>query len=190
MFLIGSCFYLRILTFFLVWRLSYFERRDDRHDSSCDDLLPGQYKCQSPTIDPATQSAAECTKDHTVKVNCSTAPNLTCLADDGKTSVSTFKRSVPCRFTNGHSYDTALLLSVFLGMFGIDRFYLGYPAIGLLKFCTLGFFFLFQLVDIILIASQIVGPADGSDYIVDYYGPGLIHITQDNSTVYKPQNFS
>jgi TM2 domain-containing membrane protein YozV len=69
-------------------------------------------------------------------------------------------------FRNGYSFETALLLSIFLGMFGVDRFYLGYPAIGLAKFCTLGFMFLGQLIDIVLIATQVVGPADGSAYVI------------------------
>lgn len=58
-------------------------------------------------------------------------------------------------FRNGYSLEIALLLSVFLGMFGLDRFYLGYPGIGLAKLCTLGFMFLGQLLDIILIAAQV-----------------------------------
>ena len=41
-------------------------------------------------------------------------------------------------------------------MFGADRFYLGYPALGLIKFSTLGFFFLGQLIDVILIATQVI----------------------------------
>lgn len=67
-------------------------------------------------------------------------------------------------------------------MFGIDRFYLGYPAIGLAKFFTLGFMFLGQLVDIILIATQVVGPADGSHYVIPYYGPAVEVIRSDNTT--------
>jgi hypothetical protein len=35
-----------------------------------------------------------------------------------------------------------------------------------LKFSTLGFFFLGHLLDIVLIASQVVGPADGSHYVI------------------------
>jgi len=45
-------------------------------------------------------------------------------------------------FRNGYSFETSLLLSIFLGMFGADRFYLGYPAIGLFKMCTLGCMFI------------------------------------------------
>ena len=36
------------------------------------------------------------------------------------------------------------------------RFYLGYPAIGLLKFSTLGFFFIGHLVSTLLIVMMIV----------------------------------
>lgn len=87
-----------------------------------------------------------------------------------------------CHFRNGYSFETTLLLSVFLGMFGVDRFYLGYPALGLAKFCTLGFMFLGQLIDIILIATQVVGPADGSSYVMPYYGPQLEIIRSNNWT--------
>ncbi len=97
-----------------------------------------------------------------------------------------FRKKVDCKWTNGHSFSIALLLSVFLGMFGVDRFYLGYPALGLLKLCTLGFMFLGQLLDILLIALQIVGPSDGSYYVIDYYGPGLTLLKQDNMTFTKP----
>lgn len=120
-------------------------------------------------------------------------------------------------------------------MFGIDRFYLGYPAIGhfmyyiivllvhvlleifmhlpfslrnaydkldrldfymyeqkniqmslhflfflgLLKLCTVGFFFIGQLVDFLLIVVQAVGPSDQSGYYGAFYGPLLL---QANTT--------
>lgn len=40
---------------------------------------------------------------------------------------------VECSFTTGKSWSTALLLSVTLGGFGADRFYLGYWREGLGK---------------------------------------------------------
>ncbi|XP_074611624.1 TM2 domain-containing protein 1-like [Acropora palmata] len=151
--------------------------------SKCDNLLLGQYFCPDPDIDASTQAAVGCTVNHTVEVKCQAAA----VGKDGENITACIK-NVSCQYTNGHSYETALLLSVFLGMFGIDRFYLGYPAIGLLKFCTLGFFFVFHLVDIVLIATQVVGPADGSSYIIDYYGPRLTHISKNMFTYYKPED--
>ena len=122
-------------------------------------------------------------------------------------------------------FETALALSVFFGMFGFDRFvlwaclilrfYLGYPAIGLAKMCTLGFLFVgqvqfmlslhpwhtsrqharahvplcsvvvgsdAQLVDIVMIALQIVGPADGTSYRMPYYGPRAARAASDADT--------
>jgi hypothetical protein len=44
-----------------------------------------------------------------------------------------------------------------------------------------------QLVDIILIATQTVGPADGSHYIINYFGARLIKYELDNDTYRMPQ---
>ena len=104
-----------------------------------------------------------------------------------ETKTKYFTRDIDCKWTNGYHFDTALMLSIFLGMFGVDRFYLGHPAIGLLKFSTLGFFFLGHLLDIILIASQIVGPADGSNYVIDYFGAGLEIIQSNDETAKRRQ---
>ena len=153
---------------------------------NCSDLLLGQYQCWPPAVDAETQQPIGCTPNNTALVNCTLIPGLKCLSTDSQH----FQMPIQCRHTNGYSYETALLLSVFLGMFGADRFYLGYPALGLLKFCTLGFLFLGQLIDIILIAMQIVVPADGSYYVIKYFGPKLEIVAYNDRTdiIYKEYN--
>jgi TM2 domain-containing membrane protein YozV len=60
------------------------------------------------------------------------------------------------------SYVTALLLSIFLGGLGIDRFYLGYTGLGVAKLLTCGGLGIWSLVDLIMIATRKVPAADGS----------------------------
>lgn len=149
----------------------------------CAKLRMGQYWCPKPIIDNVTQQPMGCIFNNTAKVNCILSDGLIC----NNTNQTTFEKEISCKYTDGKSFETALLLSIFLGTFGIDRFYLGYPAIGLLKLCTLGFMFLGQLTDIILIATQVVGPADGSNYIISYFGPGITVLEMNNETYKLPQ---
>jgi TM2 domain-containing membrane protein YozV len=59
------------------------------------------------------------------------------------------------------SYSTALILSILLGGLGIDRFYLGYTGLGILKLLTGGGFGIWWLVDLILIATRNLKDKDG-----------------------------
>ena len=58
---------------------------------------------------------------------------------------------------------TALLLSIFLGELGVDRFYLGYVGLGILKLLTGGGFGVWWLIDIILIATGSLKTEDGRE---------------------------
>ena len=55
----------------------------------------------------------------------------------------------------------ALLLSIFLGQLGVDRFYLGYIGTGILKLITFGGCGIWWLVDVILIATKNMKDANG-----------------------------
>lgn len=149
----------------------------------CEDLQVGQYNC-SAGIDEETQEIKNCTKKGTALVSCTIVPGLKCDSPTAEQNGTEFFKEVPCVYTNGKSYRTAVLLSIFLGMLGVDRFYLGYYAIGLLKFCTMGLLFVGQFVDFILIATQVVGPADGSSYVMDYYAPRFSRMWVNNETYF------
>ncbi|CAG7835268.1 unnamed protein product [Allacma fusca] len=93
------------------------------------------------------------------KANCTVLPNVLCLGN------RSFSRNLPCNWKNGYRWSTAFLLSVTLGGFGADRFYLGRWQEGIGKLFSFGGLGLWTIVDIILIGVRYLGPADGSLFV-------------------------
>ncbi|MEO0075278.1 MAG: TM2 domain-containing protein [candidate division WOR-3 bacterium] len=67
------------------------------------------------------------------------------------------------RAKGGKDWLVALLLSVFLGGLGVDRFYLGYIGLGILKLITAGGLGIWWLIDVILIAANKLTDSEGKE---------------------------
>ncbi|KAK6180379.1 hypothetical protein SNE40_012547 [Patella caerulea] len=90
---------------------------------------------------------------------CTTNSHILCLGR------RRFYKNKDCNWTSGYKWSTAFILSITLGGFGVDRFYLGLWREGIGKLFSFGGLGVWTLVDVILVGVGYVGPADGSVYI-------------------------
>ncbi|XP_028298928.1 TM2 domain-containing protein 3 isoform X2 [Gouania willdenowi] len=120
----------------------------------CWQLDPSQYRCSNST----NCMTVSCPRER-YNATCNVLDHVHCLGR------RRFPKRLFCNWTGGYKWSTALALSVTLGGFGADRFYLGQWREGLGKLFSFGGLGIWTLIDVLLIGVGYIGPADGSLYI-------------------------
>ncbi len=83
------------------------------------------------------------------------------MSDNDNNRQEWFKQLEQHRTESDKCWKTALCLSIFLGWLGVDRFYLGYAWLGMLKLCTFGGFFIWWAIDVFLLLAREMKDAEG-----------------------------
>jgi len=82
------------------------------------------------------------------------------LVSAGETSGWFPAKQIPGLFSD-KDWLTTLLLSLFVGSLGVDRFYLGQIGLGIAKLVTCGGAGIWSIIDIILVATRNIRDSEG-----------------------------
>ncbi|OHS98182.1 TM2 domain containing protein [Tritrichomonas foetus] len=132
-------------------------------------LLPREYRiCSSRGLQKFTKSFPDmpaeifeydgCNNDYS-NINkfgvavCQPLKGVTCLGEP-----LWFVKDFRCFEEGESSYIPVLICSLFFGIFGVDRYLLGYPMLGTIKLLTLGGFGFWYITDLVLISLGYLNP--------------------------------
>jgi len=128
-------------------------------DTSCQ-VLP-EFRCSGPRVFNRTFSCMYCFLTHPSNYTCASEECqsgsqvfATCKMNEAVLCLGNreFPKRVTCNFTTGYNWSTAFILSILLGGFGVDRFYLGHTGWAVFKLVSFGGLGVWTFIDFVLIA--------------------------------------